>query len=203
MASGSGILMSSNKVDVDFRNRLYNRALEEQNSNLWNFKRYYAAATFWSWVDVGTDVFTAFAGAVLTYGLAWKSLPTGLMVSLSLSVGAISIFKGNRKPGQRSEKIHSIGRDYQELYDQIQDFIELDLKDGSREEAWLRNEFDELASERHNLKAEAKLSGVWYRWIKWRRGDEIYEEAATTDEEREFLDPEGFEIEESDRKDGL
>lgn len=48
------------------------------------------------------------------------------------------------------------------------------------------------------LKAEAKLSGFWYRWLKWRRGDEIYEEAATTDEERELLDPEGFEKKDSD-----
>jgi hypothetical protein len=179
--------------DLDFRNRIYKRVLEEKNSNLWNFKRYYAAATFWSWVDVGTDVFTAIAGAVLTYGLAWKGVPTWLMISLSLLVGAISIFKGNRKPGQRAEKVHSIGRSYQELYDQIQDFVELDLKDETRDEEWIRNRFDELSSERHNLKAEARLSGFWYRYIKWRRGDEIYEEVATTDKERELLDHEGFE----------
>lgn len=188
--------MDEDEVDVAFRNRVYNRALEEQNSNLWNFKRYYSAAAFWAWVDVGTDVLTAIAGAILTYGLAWRSLPLWLMVSLSIFVGVISIFKGNRKPGQRSEKIHSIGRSYQELHDEIQDFIELDLKDGERDKEWLRDRFDELASERHNLKAEAKLNGFWYRWIKWRRGDEIYEEAATTDEERELLDPEGFEDDE-------
>lgn len=191
--------MSDDKVDVDFRNRVYSRALEEQNSNLWNFKRYYTAAAFWAWVDVGTDVLTAIAGAVLTYGLAWQSLPLWMMVSLSLLVGALSIFKGNRKPGQRSEKIHSIGRSYQELHDEIQDFIELDLKDRDHDKEWLRNRFEELASERHNLKAEAKLSGFWYRWIKRRRGDEIYEEVATTDEERDFLDPGGFD--ENDEED--
>lgn len=184
--------MSDDDVDLDFRNRLYNRALEEQNSNLWNFKRYYAAASFWAWIDVGSDVLVAAAGAVLTYGLAWRTIPTWIMVSLSLSVGAISIFKGNRKPGQRSEKIHSLGRGYQELHDEIQDFVELDLKDSDRDKKWLRDRFDELASERHNLKAEATLSGIWYRWIKWRRGDEIYEEVATTEDEREYLDPEGF-----------
>jgi hypothetical protein len=192
--------MTGGDMDVDFRNRIYNRALEEQNSNLWNFKRYYTAASFWSVVDVGTDAYMALAGAVITYGLAWRTVPVWIMATLSLSVAAISIFKGNRKPGKRAEKIHTLGRNYQELYDEIQDFIELDLKDDGREKEWVRDRFDELASERHDLKAEDTLSGIWYRWLKWRRGDEIYEEAATTDEERELLDPEGFEQEESEEE---
>jgi hypothetical protein len=192
--------MTGGDMDVDFRNRIYNRALEEQNSNLWNFKRYYTAASFWSVIDVGTDAYMALAGAVITYGLAWRTVPVWIMATLSLSVAAISIFKGNRKPGKRAEKIHTLGRNYQELYDEIQDFIELDLKDDDREKEWVRDRFDELASERHDLKAEATLSGIWYRWLKWRRGDEIYEEAATTDEERELLDPEGFEQEESEEE---
>lgn len=193
--------MTGSDMDVDFRNRIYNRALEEQNSNLWNFKRYYTAASFWSVVDVGTDAYMALAGAVITYGLAWRTVPVWIMATLSLSVAAISIFKGNRKPGKRAEKIHTLGRNYQELYDEIQDFIELDLKDDDREKEWIRDRFDELASERHDLKAEATLSGIWYRWLKWRRGDEIYEEAATTDKERELLDPEGFEQEDSEGED--
>ena len=193
--------MTGGDMNVDFRNRIYNRALEEQNSNLWNFKRYYTAASFWSVIDVGTDAYMALAGAVITYGLAWRTVPVWIMATLSLSVAAISIFKGNRKPGKRAEKIHTLGRNYQELYDEIQDFIELDLKDDDREKEWVRDRFDELASERHDLKAEATLSGIWYRWLKWRRGDEIYEEAATTDEERELLDPEGFEQEESEEED--
>jgi len=91
-----------------------------------------------------------------------------------------------------------LGRRYQELHDEIQDFIELDLKDEDRDKVWIHDRFDDLADERHDLKAEAKLSGIWYRYLKWRRGDEIYEEAATTDEERELLDPEGFEQEDED-----
>jgi len=193
--------MAGSDIDIDFRNRIYNRALEEQNSNLWNFKRYYTAASFWSVVDFGTDAYMALAGAVITYGLAWRTVPVWIMATLSLSVAAISIFKGNRKPGKRAEKIHTLGRNYQELYDEIQDFIELDLKEGDREKEWIRDRFDELASERHDLKAEATLSGIWYRWLKWRRGDEIYEEAATTDKERELLDPEGFEQEDSEGED--
>ncbi|MDS0243604.1 MULTISPECIES: hypothetical protein [unclassified Haloferax] len=193
--------MTGNDMDVDFRNRIYNRALEEQNSNLWNFKRYYTAASFWSAVDVGTDAYMALAGAVITYGLAWRTVPVWIMATLSLSVAAISIFKGNRKPGKRAEKIHTLGRNYQKLYDEIQDFIELDLKDNDREKEWIRDRFDKLASERHDLKAEATLSGIWYRWLKLRRGDEIYEEAATTDKERDLLDPEGFEQEDSEGDD--
>lgn len=184
--------MDDDDVDKEFRYRVYERALEEKNSNLWNFKRYYSAASFWSFVDVGTDTAIAVSGAVLTYGLAWRSLPIWLMVSLSLFVGAVSIFKGNRKPGHRAEKVHSIGRSYQELYDDIQNFIELDLKDKDRGKEWLRERFEELAKERHELKAKAQLSGFWYRWIKWRRGNEIYEEASTTEEERELLDADDF-----------
>ncbi|WP_157884798.1 hypothetical protein [Halorubrum aethiopicum] len=184
--------MKDDDVDLDFRDRIYNRALEEQNSNLWNFKRYYTAASFWSWVDVGSAVLTAFLGAILTYGLAWRTLPQWSMVSLSLLVGTISLAKANRKPGQRSEKLHDVGRSYQELHDDLQNFIELDLKDGTREKEWLRDRFEKLADKRHNLKAEAKLSGFWYRWLKWRREDEIYEEAITTDDERQHLDPDGF-----------
>lgn len=179
-------------TDSDFRQRIYKRALEEKNSNLWNFKRYYTAASFWSWVDVGSSVLTAAMGAVLTYGLAWKELPLPLMVSFSLLTGFIALFKANRKPGQRSEKLHSLGLRYQKLHDQIQDFIELDLKDNSRQQEWLRQRFDELAEERHDLKGEAKLNGVWYRWLKWRRGDRVYDEALTTSEERVKLDPEGL-----------
>lgn len=190
--------MDDDEIDTDFRNRIYNRTLEEQNSNLWNFKRYYTAASFWGWIDVGTAVLTAVMGAILTYGLAWQRLPLLLMVSLSLLVGTISLVKANQKPGQRSEKLHSVGRSYQELHDEIQNFIELDLKDGRRDKEWLRNRFEELAAKRHGLKAEAKLSGFWYRWLKWRRGDEIYEEAATTEEERTLLDPDGFD----DNEDG-
>jgi len=113
--------MDKDDIDFGFRNRMYKRSLEEKNSNLWNFKRYYTAASFWSVIDVGTDAYMALAGAVLTYGLAWQTLPLGLMALLSLSIGAISIFKGNRKPGKRAEKIHTLGRAYQELHDELQD----------------------------------------------------------------------------------
>lgn len=184
--------MGNDETDIDSRNRIYNRALEEQNSNLWNFKRYYTASSFWSWIDVGSAVLTAIMGATLTYGLAWQALPLWSMVSLSLLVGTISLAKANRKPGQRAEKLHDMGQRYQTLHDEFQNFIELDLKDGSREKEWLRNRFEDLAAKRHDLKAEAKLSGVWYRWLKWRREDEIYEETATTDDERQYLDSEGF-----------
>lgn len=54
---------------------------------------------------------------------------------------------------------------------------------------------------RHNLKSEAELNGIWYRWLRWCRGDEIYEEAATTDEERELIDPEGLENEDLEEED--
>lgn len=177
---------------VEFRKRLHSRAIEELNSNLWNFKRYYSAATFWGWVDFGTDVLTTIMGAILTYALAWRRLPLWVMVSLSLAVGTISLFKGIRRPGKRSEKLHSLGRSYQKLYDDLRDFIKLDLEDIDSEEEWLRERFEELKSRRHQLKAEAKLSGFWYKWIKWRRGEQIYQEVATTDEERELLDSSEF-----------
>lgn len=184
--------MEDDEFDSDFRRRVYDRALEEQNNNLWNFKRYYTAASFWAWIDVGTSLIMAAMGAVLTYGLAWRELPLKIMVSFSLITGTIALAKANRKPGQRSEKLHSVGRRYQRLHDKIQDFIKLDLKDSTREREQLRERFEELAEERHNLKEEAKLSGFWYWWVKRRRGDRVYDEAATTPEERERLDPEGF-----------
>lgn len=184
--------MNEDELAVAFRDRLRDRAVDQQNSNLWNFKRYYAAASFWNLVDQGTAVLTAFMGAVLTYGLAWRTLPLPVMVALSLLVGTISLVKAIQKPGQRAEKLHAVGRRYQKLHDDIRDFIELDLKDSQREKEWLRDRFDELADRRHELKGEASLSGVWYRWISWRRGDRIYEEAATTVDERQLLDPNGF-----------
>jgi hypothetical protein len=178
----------------EFRRRLYKRALEEQNSNLWNFKRYYTASAVWSWFDVGTSVVMAFMGAVLTYGLAWRQVPLALMVFFSLFTGTVSLFKANKQPGQRAERLHTIGERYHRLHDEIQDFIELDLKDTSRKEKWLRERFEELSERRHSLKSEEQLSGVWYRWIKWRRSDEIYDEAITTDDEMKKLDPDGFNI---------
>lgn len=184
--------MSPDDIDADFRKRIYSRALEEKNSNLWNFKRYYTAASFWFWLDVGTAVLTAFMGAILTYGLAWRTLPLWLMVTLSLLVGTISLIKAIQKPGQRSEKLHTLGRRYQQLYDELQNFVALDLENPEKDKEWIRDRFDELASKRHELKAEAQLSGFWYRWLKWRRGDEIYEEVSTTEDERDKLDPNRF-----------
>jgi hypothetical protein len=185
--------MEENDFD-EFRRRLYKRALEEQNSNLWNFKRYYTASAVWSWFDVGTSVVMAFMGAVLTYGLAWRQVPLTLMVFFSLFTGTVSLFKANKQPGQRAERLHTIGERYHRLHDEIQDFIELDLKDTSRKEKWLRERFEELSERRHSLKSEEQLSGVWYRWLKWRRSDEIYNEAITTDDEMKKLDPDGFNI---------
>lgn len=190
--------MCDDDFDMDFRKRVYGRSLEEQNSNFWNYKRYYTAASFWGWVDVGSSAITAVLGAILTFGLAWRQLPLWMMVSFSLTIGIIAIFKGNRKPGHRAEKLHSIGRAYQELHDEIRDFVELDLKDEDRDKEWLRQRFNELAKERHNLKAEAKLSGFWYWLLKLWKGEDIYLEGATTDEERELLDPDGFFEEDED-----
>lgn len=184
--------MDDDDFDMDVRKRIYRRSLEEQNSNFWNFKRYYTASSFWGWVDVGTAAIMAVLGAVLTFGLAWRQLPLWMMVSFSLTIGILAIFKGNRKPGNRAEKLHSIGRAYQELHDEIRNFIELDLKDMTRDDEMLRQRFNELAKERHNLKAEAKLSGIWYWLLKLVKGDDIYLEAATTGEERELLDPDDF-----------
>jgi len=173
----------------DVRQRIYERCLEERNSNLWNFKRYYFASSVYRWFDVGTNLLIAILGGVLTYNFAWEVLPVYIMILVSLVIGGLSLYKAIDKPGEKAERLHSTGRRFQRLFDELQDFIELELKDDTYDNGELKERFSDLAEKRHILKQEAPpLSGIWYRWIKWRREDQIYEEAATTPEEREKLE---------------
>ncbi|MCL9814363.1 hypothetical protein, partial [Natranaeroarchaeum aerophilus] len=133
-------------------------------------------ASFIENVSMTRSIFTAVVGAILIYMLTrdgspdfpWISqlsalTPADLAIIILFS-SLISSFYG---PKLRSRKYYNAGQEHQELYDEISDFIEMDISNPRKNNKELRERLDELNVRRHRLnQSTPQLGGIWYYGMK-------------------------------------
>lgn len=175
------------------RERIHERALELKNSELWNFKQYEAAAKWTGRVGIALDSFTAIVGGLLLYLLTRSPQVDNMMYSVgafdfgipdvSMMLLVFSFLNVFWKPSIKSKKYARAGQKHQRLFDDISDFIKLDVENEQMNEPELRSRYDALLSRRHELKdSNPELDGIWYQILK-RNENQVYEQAATPEED--------------------
>lgn len=176
--------MPENELTEELRER----ALGEQNGLLWTYKQYYLASEFYDYFNLFLELLLVLFGALLTYGVAWNNIPSQVMFFMAVATAGISLYRAIDNPGKKSEKYHNTGDRLRHLFVDFKDYIQLEV-DAGADEGQLRESFEELKQRKNELEEEKpRIRGVWYKYLKWRKEEEIYEQIETTEREQELLD---------------
>lgn len=160
------------------RESIYERTVSTMRAVHFTYKRMYVAAEWVGRFGWGLDFFTAIIGTVLLYVLTRTEGPNFLLIgelsSLAPSDLAIillisSLLSAFYGPKLRSRDYYNSGQELQELYDDLRDFVVLELRDPSLNSSDIESNFKELNKRRHNLnQSTPQLGGHWYRAMKWK-----------------------------------
>lgn len=179
--------MTDDEFEDAWRQRIYEKALEEKNNVIWTMHRYYLASKVLGLVATGSEWLTLIFAGVLLYGLRLGQVEPPVMATLSIFIGVVALIKAYHHPQRDSETYYRQGQGFQELYDEICYFIDLELRDDDVEREQLREELERLSQRRHRLNQDApQLVGVWY-WILKRKPVWVYGPLNMTEEEKEQL----------------
>ena len=162
----------------EFRERI--GISERAESHKWSLKytylRNYFAAKWVGWMGWALDVFTAVVGAILIYMLTREGSPDFPLFSqftalqpadLAIIILFSSLVSSLYGPKLRSRKYYNAGQEHQELYDDVVDFLEIDVPNASIDNDELRDQLDHLNKRRHELnQSTPQLGGIWYYLMK-------------------------------------
>lgn len=194
----------SDNFDYEAHENLRDRVANEADSVLWTFKAYYKAADFYTKADHLTDYAIFWVSGILAFALVWSQTPYLILVGLALLSAGLSAFRRMVDPGEKAKTYYRTAHSYQRLFDEMRDFIKLELarKEVGLEE--MEESFRELADRRRDLNDESpELTDRWYNKLD----DSIYDQVGTTEEDKERLTSEAKLVEDQnlseDEKDQL
>lgn len=162
----------------EFRERvgIFKRAESHRWSLKYTYIRNYFAAKWVGWMGWALDIFTAVVGAILIYMLTREGDPGFPLFSqfialqpadLAIVILFSSLVSSLYGPKLRSRKYYNAGQEHQELYDEIVDFIEINIPNPSIKNDELREELNHLNKRRHELnQSTPQLGGIWYYSMK-------------------------------------
>lgn len=192
--------MSDDDFNYEAHERLRERVANEADSVLWTFKAYYKGADWYAKWDRRLDWAVFGIAGLLTIALIWDSIPQIILIALAISTAVISGYQRMANPGDTAENYYRAAHAYQKLFDELRDFIELEL---SRKEIGLEDmeeRYRELASRRRNLNEDMpEVTSKWYEKLD----DSIYDEVCTHEEAKERLTGEAKLIEEDQDRDSV
>lgn len=172
----------------EFQERLsiFERAESHKWSVKYTYLRNYFAAKWVGWIGWALDIFTAIVGAILIYMLTregnpdfpfFTQLSTLQPADLAIVILFGSLVSSFYGPKLRSRKYYNAGQEHQELYDEIVDFLEMDVSNPNKKVNDLRAKLDRLNKRRHELnQSTPQLGGIWYHSMKawgWTTGKAV------------------------------
>lgn len=168
-------------------NQRIENKIEKYLVNLYyTYKQFFFASSIYSYLSVGSDFALIIIGAVLTIGSSASPLPVSVTITLSILVSAISLARAFWNPSGKSSKFHQVGRKYQHLYEDMQDFKDLKLPEMDEEMA--TDEFETMKDQKQDLDEDApEISNFWYKLMKKWKGDNLLDENEITDRELESI----------------
>ena len=165
--------------EIDKRRELYNRASDSAYSIWFTYNRNYVAAEWvgrFGWV---LDFFSAIVGVVLLYVLTRSEEPGFIILNqlsnfaaadLAIILLVSSLLSAFYGPKLRSRDYYTSGQEMQELYDEIIDYIELELQDPEKNIDDLVESYKRFNAKRHQInQSTPQLGGHWYRMMKWKQ----------------------------------
>lgn len=187
--------MGEDDFDYEAHENLRDRVANGADSVLWTFKAYYKAADFYTKVDHISDYAIFWVSGALAFALIWSQAPYLLLVGLALLSASLSAFRRMIDPGEKAKTHYRSAHSYQTLFDEMRDYIQLELarKEIGVEE--MEKRYRELADRRRELNEESpELTDRWYNKLD----DSIYDQVGTTEEDKERLTGEAKLIEDRD-----
>jgi hypothetical protein len=170
--------------DYEAHERLRERVANVADSALWTYKAYYRAADFYSKVDKASDWGIFGVSALLTTALIWDQVPHIVLIGLAILTAALAGFRRMISPGDRAKEYYKAADAYQRLFDNLRDFIKLELADEETGLENMKQRYRELAETRKNLNEDMpKLTSRWYEKLD----DSIYDEVETTEQAKQQL----------------
>ncbi|WP_018258678.1 SLATT domain-containing protein [Halomicrobium katesii] len=176
--------MTDEDFDYEAHERLRERVANEADSVLWTFKAYYVGADWYSKVDRLLDWFVFGVAGLLTIALIWDSTPQFILIGLAITTAIISGYRRMADPGDKAENYYRAAHAYQRLFDDLRDFIKLELakKDISLDQ--MESRYEDLAERRRNLNEDMpEVTSRWYEKLD----ESIYDEVDTTEKAKERL----------------
>lgn len=175
--------------DEERRCRLKDRSVDQASSAWYTYNQHYKAANFYKFLSIGLSSVITIIGGVLSYGLIWDELPNWFMISLAVAVSIISGIQLVVKPGEKRDRLHHSAQQYHALFDDLVDFLSLDLPSESKQVDTLQGRYEEFQEQREELNQEMPdVSSFWYRYIKFTKGTEGMQEAFAGDIEQELFE---------------
>jgi hypothetical protein len=178
------------KIDSEERReRIKDRCMDQASSAWWSYNQHFKAANFNKFLGYGFSALVAVLGGILSYGLIWDGVPDWLMIVLAVSVSVASGLELILSPSDKRERLADSAHEYQALFDDVVDFLELELPRNDRSTDDLDEEYEELRQRRRELNDETPdVSSFWYLYVKWRKGSDGMKEAFSGDAEEELFE---------------
>lgn len=155
-------------VSISRERELLFRQVQNDQHALWKtYNRYYTGARYVGYLSWATTALTAIIGALLlalisTTQSFWFFTET----SVTLLLVAVSLLSAFYNPQGRSVKYYKSGQQLQEIYDEYENFVNLEVANLSRDVQELKQEYERLHRQRHLANQGApQLSGIWYQLL--------------------------------------
>lgn len=178
------------KIDSEERReRIKERCMDQASSAWWSYNQHFKVANFNKFLGYGFSSLVAVLGGILSYGLIWDGVPDWVMIVLAVSVSVVSGMQLVFSPSDKRERLADSAHEYQALFDDVVDFLELELPRDDRTTDDLDEEYEELRQRRRKLNEETPdVSSFWYLYVKWRKGSGGMKEAFSGDAEKELFE---------------
>lgn len=178
------------RIDTEQRReRIKSRCVDLSSSTWWTYNQHYKAANFNKFLGRGFSILIAVLGGILSYGLIWDEITNWLMVILAVSVSVISGIQLALSPSDERERLAESAHQYQVLFDDVVEFLELEILRDDKTVDDIYTEYQELQQRRKELNKESPdVSSFWYHYIKAIKGSEGMKEAFSSDSEKDIFD---------------
>jgi hypothetical protein len=169
------MVSDSNRENWRQRKLLFRQAMDDKQLLYTTYNRYYQAHHITTWAGWIATGLTAIIGSVLLYVITSKTFGIPLIGNalqgtsdvLAILLLIISLLNAFYSPEARSVRYYRAGQDLQELYDEYENFVNLEIANSNCNVDELKEEFYQLHKRRHSLnKSVPQLSGLWYSIIQ-------------------------------------
>lgn len=176
--------MTDEDFDYEAHERLRERVANEADSVLWTFKAYYVGADWYSKMDRRLDWFVFGVAGLLTIALIWDSTPQFVLIGLAITTAIVSGYRRMADPGDKAENYYRAAHAYQRLFDDLRDFVKLELAKKDVGLDHMESRYEDLAERRRNLNEDMpEVTSRWYEKLD----ESIYDEVDTTEKAKERL----------------
>ncbi len=177
-------------TETTFRDRLEERAQNKAEDTIFTFNQHFLVANFYRFINRASDTALLILSFLLLSTQIMGYLSTQAPVLIALGLATITAYRRSVKPDKRSQAFRESAREYHTLYDEIDEFLKVQIPSDERySDEEVKSIYDDLIEKRRELNgASPDASQFWYYYLKYIRGEEtVVEQTTTKDRIRQIL----------------